>query len=291
MSRMLPLFSSWRRLAGNRRLFMLCLLLFVISTLLSMWLFFPVDALQRRLLQEISQETGVDMRGRNATMLFPLGLGLDLSIYPDINGLKDLELTDLQISPVWHRLFSNDKKVNLIGALSEGRIDVDAAKSGQINMKFADISLAALQQVDMPYRIGGKISGQLAGENLLEQMRGRGNFSLNLEAAQIFGLEKIGLPASFSAGTLRLQGKFDQRRFSLEKVVLAGGSLELTGGGNILIGESSEQTRLNLNVRLHPTATTPNSLLELFNLTGIRPTADGSYLMRIGGTLVKPIIR
>jgi type II secretion system protein N len=179
--------------------------------------------------------------------------------------LKDLELTELQISPVWHKLFSDDKKVNLTGMLAAGKIDADAPKSGQINFKFEDIPLAELQQAGMPYRISGKMSGQLAGENISEQMRGRGNFSLNLEGAQIFGLEKIGLPASFSAGTLRLQGRFDQRRFSLEKVVLTGGSLELTGGGNILIGESSEQTRLNLNVGLQPTAITPDSLLQLFN--------------------------
>jgi len=270
---------------------MLCLLLFIVSTAFSVWFFFPVNALQRRLLREVSQQTGFDLRGSNATMLFPLGVGLDLSIYPDIQGLNDLELTQLQISPVWYSLFSADQKVHLIGTLAGGEIDVDAAKSGKINVKFQDIAIAALQQEDMPYRMSGKISGQFTGENISQQMKGQGNFSLNLKGAQVFGLEKIGLPANFTAGTLSLQGKFDQRRFSLEKVVLTQGDLELTGGGNVLVGESSEQTRLNLNVRLHPTATTPESLLELFGLTGIRPTADGSYLMRIGGTLAKPIIR
>jgi len=290
MSRML-LFSGWQRLAGSRRVFMLCLLLFVISSLFSIWFFFPVNVLQRSLLQEVSQQTGLEMQGRNATVLFPPGLGLDLSIYPDIPVINDLELTDLQISPVWHSFFSDDQKVHLTGILAEGRIDVDAAESGQIHLKFKDIALAKLQQADIPYRVDGKISGYLAGENISQQMRGQGSFFLNLKGAQVFGLERIGLPTSFTAGTLTLQGKFDQRRFSLEKVVLTQGDLELTGGGNVLVGESSEQTRLNLNVRLHPTATTPDSLLELFNLTGIRPTADGSYLMRIGGTLAKPVIR
>jgi hypothetical protein len=70
MNPTLSLFSSWQRLAGNRRLFSLCLLLFVVSGVFSVWLFFPVDTLQRRLLQEVSQQTGLDIRGRNATMLF-----------------------------------------------------------------------------------------------------------------------------------------------------------------------------------------------------------------------------
>ncbi|MCD6581106.1 MAG: type II secretion system protein GspN [Desulfuromusa sp.] len=291
MSRMIPSFLSWQRLAGNRRLFLFCLLLFVVSAFFSFWIFFPADVLQRRLLQEVSQQTGLEMRGRNAAMLFPLGLKLDLSIYPDVPELADLELTGLQVSPVWRSLFSNHQAVNLTGTLAGGEVDVDAGQSGQINLKLKDVALLVLQQSDLPYRVSGQLTGQLDGENISEDMNGRGNFSLYLRDARVLGLEKIGLPANFSAGVLQLKGKFDRRRLSLEEVVLTGGDLELSGGGNILIGETAEQTRLNLNVRLHPTSTTPDSLRDLLNLTGIRPTVDGSYLLRIGGTLAKPVIR
>ncbi|SDZ81484.1 type II secretion system protein N [Desulfuromusa kysingii] len=285
------LISGWQRLAGNRRLFTLCLLLFIVSTLLSTWIFLPVDALQRRLLQEVSQQTGLEIQGRNASMLFPPGLGLDLSIYSTTPGLNDLELTDLQVTPVWHSLFTADKRLNLTAILATGHIVVDVAQSGTIDSKFNDIALAPLQKADLPYRLSGKITGQLTGENLSENMEGRGDFSFYVVDTQIAGLEKIGLPASVFAGVLRLEGRFDQRRFSLEKVVLKEGSLDLSGGGNVLVGETAEQTRLNLNVRLHPTATTPDSLLELMSLTGMQPTVDGSYLLRIGGTLAKPMIR
>lgn len=291
MSRMIPSLFSWQRLAGNRRLFLFCLLLFVVSAFFSFWMFFPADVLQRRLLQEVSQQTGLEMRGRNAAMLFPVGLKLDLSIYPDVSELADLELTGLQVSPVWRSLFSDSQAVNLTGTIAGGTVDVDAGQSGQIDLKFKDIALLTLQQQDVPYRISGQLTGQLAGENISENMNGRGTFSLYLRDARVLGLEKIGLPANFSAGVLQLKGKFDRRRFSLEEVVLTGGDLELSGGGNILIGETSEQTRLNLNVRLHPTSTTPDSLRDLLNMTGIRPTVDGSYLLRVGGTLAKPVIR
>ena len=291
MSRMIPSLFSWQRLAGNRRLFLFCLLLFVVSAFFSFWMFFPADVLQRRLLQEVSQQTGLEMRGRNAAMLFPVGLKLDLSIYPDVSELADLELTGLQVSPVWRSLFSDSQAVNLTGTIAGGTVDVDAGQSGQIDLKFKDIALLTLQQQDVPYRISGQLTGQLAGENISENMNGRGTFSLYLRDARVLGLEQVGLPANFSAGVLQLKGKFDRRRFSLEEVVLTGGDLELSGGGNILIGETSEQTRLNLNVRLHPTSTTPDSLRDLLNMTGIRPTVDGSYLLRVGGTLAKPVIR
>ncbi len=291
MNRTLPSILSWSRFAGNRRLFLVCLLLFLSSTFLSLWAFFPADVLQRRLLQEASQQTGLAMQGRNASMLFPVGLGLNLSIYPDIPKFTDIELTSVRISPVWSSIFSNNQKVNLVGSLAGGNVDADVGRNGQVTLKFKNISLAALQQLDMPYRISGQLTGQLDGENLSPNMNGRGHFSLSLEGTKVLGLERIGLPVNFTAGAFQLEGKLDQRRLSLEKVILTGGALELSGGGNILIGESSEQTRLNLNVRLHPTSTTPDSLRDLLNLTGVRPTADGSYLLRIGGTMAKPVVR
>ena len=291
MKRVIPPFFSWQKLAGQRRLFLLCLLLFVVSAFLSFGAFFPADVVQQRLVQEVSQQTNLKMRGRNARMLFPLGVGFDLTVYSAIPDLTDLELIQLQVSPVWSTLFSKDQAVNLSGALAGGQLDVDVSRSGRINLKIEDVALAALQQPEMPYRVGGQLTGHLDGENISGNMNGRGKFSFQLKDTRILGLAQIGLPDNFFAGVLWLEGKFSQRRFSLEKVVLTGGVLELSGGGNILIGETSEQTRLNLNVRLHSTSTTPESVQTLLDLAGVRPTTDGSYLLRIGGTLAKPIIR
>ena len=291
MSRISFSFFSWQRLAGNRRLFFLCLLLFMGSSFFSFLIFFPAEVLQKRLVQEVSQQTDLEMQGRNAKMFFPPGLEFDLTVYSEIPDLTDLELTRLQVSPVWSSLFSQDQAVNLTGTLASGQFDVDVSRSGRVDLNVEDVALAALQQSEMPYRVSGQLTGQLDGENISGNMNGRGNFSFQLKDARILGLEKIGLPDNFFAGALWLEGKFNQQRFNLEKVVLTGGVLELSGGGNILIGEDPEKTRLNLNVRLHPTATTPDSIRDLISLAGIRPTTDGSYLLRIGGTLAKPIIR
>ncbi|RLB77498.1 MAG: type II secretion system protein GspN [Deltaproteobacteria bacterium] len=291
MSRWISSIFNRQRFAGNRRLFLLCLLLFVVSGCFSFWTFFPADVLQRRLLQDVSQQTGLQMEGRNAAMLFPLGLGLDLLISPRVPGLTDLELTELQITPAWSSLFSANKKIRLVATLAGGKIDAAVARSGQFSVEIAAIALDALQQQDLPYRVSGQLTGQLEGENISPEMTGRGHFSFSLKDVRILGLARIGLPADFFAGMLRLEGKLTQRRISLEKAILTGGALELSGGGNILIGETVEQSRLNLNIRLHPTATTPDSLRDLLNLTGVRPTVDGSYLLRVGGTISRPIVR
>jgi len=123
-----------QRFAGNRRLFLLCLLLFILSGIASFWTFFPAEVLQRRLLQEVSQQTDLRMQGRNAAMLFPLGLGFDLTIFSPVPGLNDLELTELQITPVWGSLISKDQKVHLVTSLAGGEINAVVALDGQVNL-------------------------------------------------------------------------------------------------------------------------------------------------------------
>ena len=291
MNRWLSTIFKRQSFVGNRRLFLLCLLLFLFSGFLSFWIFFPADVLQHRLLQEVSQQTGLKMQGRNAAMLFPLGLGFDLTIYSRIPELPDLELTELQITPEWGSLFSKSPKAHFAAILASGKVDAAAAWNGQVSLQFKGIDLGVLQHPDVLYRVSGQLTGQFDGENISKDMNGTGRFLLSLSEIKIQGLARIGLPADFSAGTLQLEGKFAQRRVSLEKIVLTGGALELSGGGNILVGETADQSRLNLNVRLHPTSTTPDSLRDLINLTGVRPTVDGSYLLRIGGTVAKSTIR
>ncbi len=286
-------FFSWRNFAGNRRLFLLCLLLFVISACLSFGIFFPADVLQKRLLQDVSRETGLRLYGRNAEIVFPPGFRMDLTVFHGIPELVDVEFDGLQISPVWSSLFSGNPAINLSGEISGGDIDLDAGQDGHVNLNLKGVMLGPLQRTDLPYHIDGKLSGHLDCQNVSADMTGRGVFSFYLENTQVSGpaLTMLGLPKTISAGELHLTGKFDQRRVSLEQVLLVGGDLEMSGGGNILVGETAEQTRLNLNIRLHPTATTPDNFREFLKMTGLRPTVDGSYLLRIGGTLAKPLIR
>jgi len=282
---------SWQRLVGNGRLFVLCLLLFAVSAFFSFWITFPAEILQRRLLQEVSQQAGIELRGDNATMLFPLGMELDLTISPDVAELNNLELSELQITPGWGSLISGTLAVNLKGNIAGGEIDAEATKDGWLDMSMSDIAVATLQHPDLPYQVSGLLSGQMSEVNIAANNEAGGEFSFQLKGAKILGLEKLGLPSTMPIGDLHLEGKVGRQRLNLEKISVTGGIMDVGGGGNILIGKTVNQTRLNLNLRFHPTTTTPKSLIDLIGITGMRPTVDGSYLLRLGGTLLKPIIR
>jgi len=282
---------SFRKLAGNRRLFLLCLILFCFSAILSFGWFFPADVVQRRLVQEVVKETGLKIQGYNASMLFPLGIELDVYIKPEIEPLADIEVMALNITPSWGSLVTDDPAVYLDGQLAQGDVNVLAGQSGLVELKLQNINILELQNPANDYMVAGALNGQVEAENLNADFNGQGGFFAELKQTQVTGLQKIGLPSKVDFGNVQIAGKFNQRRVSFERIIAAEGVMELSGGGTLLVGETPDQTRLNLNVRLHPTHGTPESFRSLIKLTGVRPTADGSYLLRIGGTLAKPVIR
>lgn len=291
MNKRLASLLSFQKLAGNRRLFLLCLLLFCFSAIFSFGWFFPADVVQRRLVQQVVKETGLTIQGYNASMLFPFGIELDLYVEPEIEQLTNIELMGLKVTPSWRSLVTDDPAVYLDGNLAHGVVNVLAGKSGLFELTLQNIDVLSLQNSANDYLVAGALNGQVEAENLTADFNGQGDFMLELEQAQVTGLQKIGLPSELNFGRVQIAGKFNQRRVSFERILAAEGIMELSGGGTLLVGETPDQTRLNLNVRLHPTQGTPESLRSLIKLTGVRPTTDGSYLLRIGGTLAKPVVR
>ncbi len=283
---------SRRGMGDNRSLFFLCLLLFAVSSFFSFWVFFPAEVLQQRLVQELSRETGVRMRAEHAAMLVPLGLRMDLTLYPDRPGIAPLPIRDLHLTPVWTSLVSGNQAVNLKGSLARGDIAARLWRNGSIHLDVQDLVLSMLQDDALDYRLGGLLTVQLQGEELLEDVRrGQGHFAIEIRDTLLYGLEQIGLSPEGPLGLLQFNGRFSESRVSIEQLVATGGMLELSGGGTMLIGVTPEQTRLNLNVRFHPTRQTPESVRDLLMLTGVRPGPDGSYTMQIGGSLARPLLR
>ncbi|NOY14459.1 MAG: hypothetical protein GXP51_12605, partial [Deltaproteobacteria bacterium] len=145
-------------LSGNRRLLFFCLLLFLVSSLLSFWFFFPADVLQRYLVKEVAQQTGLRMAGSRAEMLFPFGLELDLKVYPKQVELTPLLFRDLRATPVWTRLLAGEQAVDLQAKLSGGRVEAQADPDGQLQLELRGVEIGPLQQSSLPYRLQGKLN-------------------------------------------------------------------------------------------------------------------------------------
>ena len=282
--------GSWQRLAGSRRLLFFCLLLFVLSAAVSFWAFFPAQVVQRRLVQEASRQSGLQMTSNHASLLFPLGIELDLKIFPKIPQLAPITLQDFRISPVWTSLIGESRAITVQGELAGGNFKGEADQTGRVELEFNNIAVAQLQRESLPYPVTGQLQGRLIGERLSSRSAGKGEFRARLSGGNVKGLENFGLGENFSLGTLEVEGKFSQQRLSLEKVAMLDGLLDMSGGGTLQVGETPQKTRLNLSIRLQPNQSTPAALKDMLGLTGVKPAADGSYLLRIGGTLARPIL-
>jgi type II secretion system protein N len=283
---------SGRGPSGNIRLFTICLVLFCVSSFFSFWMFFPAEVLQQRLVQELSRETGLRMHGEQATMLMPLGLKFDLTIYPDQRGMTPLVVESLRLTPLWTSLLTLNQAAHLKGSITQGDVSARVWRNGNVNVSLQDLRLLDLQDPDLPYRLDGALNVRFVGEGLLSPgTQGGGRFNADIRDIVVLGLERIGLPTDVSLGLLQMNGHFTESRVSIEQLVATGGVLELSGGGTLLIGATPEQTRINLNVRLHPTRQTPDTIRDLLMLTAVRPGPDGSYTLQIGGTAARPVMR
>ncbi|MFO7577346.1 MAG: type II secretion system protein GspN [Pelovirga sp.] len=283
---------KWSGVADNLRLFLICLLLFVVGAFFSFWTFFPAEVLEQRLVQEISRESGIKMRGDNAAMLVPLGLRLDLTVLSKYPELADLVIEDLRMTPAWASLVTRNQAIAFKGDLAGGQLNSRIARDGDLSLRLREIRLLELFGAEMAYRINGLLTAEFQGENLAAGAeQGQGTFSASIQQASVLGLEQIGLAADFPLGAVQIAGRFSDMRVSLEQLSVVGGALDVTGGGTLLVGPTPERTRLNLNIRLLPTTQTPVGVRDLLSLTGVRPTPDGSYTLQIGGTLARPVIR
>lgn len=283
--------SRWQRSAGNRRLLLLCLLLFIASGLISCWVFFPAEVLQRRLIREAVQQTGLAMQGSNASLQFPPALQLDLTIDLPQPELKALQLSGLNLAPVWSSLFSANPAVSVQAGLAGGEFDLQAEQAGRLEAEFSKIEVVRLQQDGLAYRLQGLLGGRVLVEKISPAGVEEGQFRLQLQDSGLLGLEAFGLPTPLSLGELNVTGKLRQRRLNLAEIKLEGGVMRITGAGSILFADRPEQSRINLSLQLFPDDSTPATLRDLLSLSGAKPAADGSYQLRLGGTLARPLLR
>lgn len=289
----MKLFTLKRRgLGGGLKLFFFCAMMFVVGFFLSLWWWLPIEALQQRVMQQLSRETGLELRGENAALVFPPGLRLDVMIRSEVPELNDPDIRDLHLTPVWTSLVTGSPAAKVKGSLAGGQFVSIITSSGDLNAEVSDLDILQLLRSDLPYRLRGSLFVQAGAEQLAAGgQRAQGDFQITIREAVALGLDQIGLNAELPLGQVQIAGQFSNMRITLEQAVMTGGAMNVDGSGTIFVGATPIQTRLNLNVRLQPTEQTPAGLRDLLSLTGVRPGADGSYQVQIGGNLARPTMR
>ena len=273
------------------RLLLLCIALFLIALFIGFGSGFPTDVLREKLVREISRQSGLVVSSESLGLGFPAKITFDLTVDPAHPQIAPLVFPQIQIRPVWTSLFSSARAAELQGQFAEGAIDAQFSADDSLQLEIQGMQLAPLQKTSNPYRFEGVLRGELDGKQMSQSGKADAVFSAEVNDLEVFGLEQLALPEKVALGQLSVQGRLQGQRLNLERVVLEGDFVGMSGSGTIQLGTTPQRTRLNLQVTATPGSTFPESLKPLIELSGVKPKADGSYQFRVAGTLAKPVLR
>ncbi|PLX85800.1 MAG: type II secretion system protein GspN [Desulfuromonas sp.] len=278
-------------LRGRFAVFLLTVLLFLTAVAIGFFTGLPEEAIRRRLVQELSAQTGMVAESQHLSIGFPGRATFDLQLDTGHPQLTELAFDRVRLDPVWTSLLSGAPRLSIEGLFADGSFHGQLSTDGSGQLAFEEVALDRLQNGDNRYGISGTLQGRGTGSQLDDQANMQGNFSLEGQALIVRGLEQMGLAAEVALGTCAVDGTLQGRKLTLEAVSVDGGFATLRGGGTVQLGPNPARTRLNIRLTATPGPDFPPSLKPLIELSGHKPKRDGSYQLRISGSLAKPIVR
>ncbi|MCD6526899.1 MAG: type II secretion system protein GspN [Desulfuromonas sp.] len=270
-------------------------LLVILFFAVGLWLFFPAEALQQRLEQELTTRLQRPVSVGEIALQLPATLAIS-AIETTAAAKLSLQLTDLTLRPIWYRLFSDTPAAELSAKSLGGQlhIELDTANHVQFSAKNLhwDAPLPPVPSViQRPtlhlqatiQQLHGSAFG--APRNQLEHLQ------LHLSTLRLSGLQQIGLAVdNLNLGSVQLQLSQDKQRLSIDQLTSRDGDLMVNGSGKIDLNRKLSRSRLDLTLTLAPSKSLDpavSSLLPLF----AKKQKDGRFIIRISGSLAAPQLR
>ncbi len=294
----LPRFGTGKKgapslLSGERlKLTLIALVLLFVSFAISLYLFFPSDALKERVEWEVRTQTPAQLQIGKLDLEFPLSFkGRDVVVKDGIPGRPSLEIASAVLKPAWGTLVGSNPGISFQAEFQGGRVEGTARKKGDLQaylkgVRFNEPLMKGSSMTAAGTLAEGHFKGAVPLRNGTET-----ELDLRFEQVQVNGLDAIGAGASaLSLGTVRLKASGRSNSLKVDEFVASGGELEASGSGSILVFNPMERSRINLNLELRPTQDMDSNLKEMLNLF-LKPSRDGSSRLRITGTLASPAVR
>jgi type II secretion system protein N len=266
-------------------------LLFVLGLLAGFYLFFPAETLKQRLIQEIEMRAGINVQVGQLN-LYPFltlaakNLKLDLNVLP-----TPLEIEGLSVAPDWTSLFSGDPGVQLHGNLMNGTITAGMHQSGVIKAEAVGLHFELPLQKPLPVTIKGNLrEASLDGATRLDA-NAKTMVLLHFADVGLLGLDFLKADGrGISLGEIILEAEGQGRAIKVKTLTAKGGDLDVNGSGTLLIGRTSESSRIKLGLQVRPGPNADPSITALLDLSG-KSDEDGRYPLQLTGTVAKPILK
>ncbi|KIH75828.1 type II secretion system protein N [Geoalkalibacter ferrihydriticus] len=267
--------------------------LFIAAFVLTVLILFPDQILRARAEQLIFQQTGVRIDIGDLSLAPPLTLTLrNVAWQPELDNWPPVRIPVIRISPIWGSLFGANPAAGVTAGFPVGSMQGRMYKDGDLATTLNAIGLAPFLPTEFPYPIQGVLSGNVDASGDLSALRGQAGFQLQLDRAAVSGLEALGASEGrLSLGGITLRGELQGRNLRIEELRTADGDLLVEGRGTLLLAESPQASRITAQIEITPTMTLDPNLAELLLLTGVSPDRNGTYRLRLSGSLANPVLR
>lgn len=276
-------FIGWRSLLLGTALFCLA---FVVGFLLAL----PMAPLQQRLVDSFgAYQTSAELKELSLSPRLALQ-GRQLTLRLNDSQLPPLTIEHFHLRPAWLSLLSANPGARAEAELLQGTVQATLYKGGQLQAEARGLQFSIPFGDGAATLVGTLAAGQLqrgAGDGKAAETTVALTFS-DLQATSPLLAGTASRPLAL--GETILEGSGRGQVLSITRLAANGGDLSLAGTGNVLLGRSPDNSRLNLTLTLRPTATFPAEMRTLLELLG-PPGGDGSYLLKIGGTLAMPLLQ
>ncbi len=282
----------------KNRFVVLSVLGYTLFALLSLFLFlyltFPYEKFQKRVLAIIEENTSIRIKVEEGGLRFPFGIqwqGVHFFLSPNLERdffTSDSIEAEVEPFPLLKRIVEIPLSVHAIGGEFNGRLSIEQREKEiqyLLEGKGSDLDLKRLNLRGMGLKEGiegilkGEIKSGWTGRNFL-----RGEGFLYFESSDV-RLKNIGSPivggftlpeAFFSKITGRINLKDGVGH--LDNLLATGPEVEVSGSGNILLKEALPESLINLSFNLHLRGPLAGNL-----------QSKGPLRLSVRGTLRRPL--
>jgi len=274
------LHKGWRGAKDQAAIILAGVVLFVLSFLLGLHLFFPVAAVQQWLVTEIDARTPVSVQFEKLSLkpLFTL-YGRDALVSFDNSTQSPLILDEIRLRPLWTTLVTGDPDLLVEASALQGQIKADLRRSGALALHLQGVQLKAFPVNPETNTLlsGTIVKGELRGSSPARK-NGENHLLLEMNDAS---LNIMGQPLPL--GKISVQGNGQGNNLRITTLTASGGEIAISGTGTMLLGASAAASRINLDLTLRPSSSAPPALTALLDLAARRQT-DGGYRLRLNGS-------
>lgn len=263
----------------------LCSVSFLVCFCLGLLLSFPLAPYTRQ-LEQLARQQGLELQLAPPAITFPLGLKVDeLAISHPQFPHPPLQFTDLALQPLWTTLTGDNPGVSFALKALQGQIEGSAFRSGKIELTLDGLTIAESLGPQLPLSLNGQLDKGEFNGTLPFEGKNQSRLQLDMSNLQLAGMQKIGASDDIlPLGQLNCSMEATGKKLKITRLEIDGTALTLNGNGTLHLGRTPARSSVNLNLALTPQADLDPMLKDMLSLLQ-KPQADGSYQLRLLGTL------